>query len=91
MALFCLTVEVIMSLDVQLYVLIGVGGWVKLSSCSVMRRGKYVYPLLNSPLTSASVAYTITCFSILNSVWIGPFAGGMRFGAFPGSAGSELS
>ena len=88
--LFCITVAVTIPSDADLSVLIGVGGWGKLISWSMIRRGTDVCPLLNTPPTSASVADATTCFRILHSVWIGPFAGDRRFGAFYGSAGSEL-
>ena len=67
---------------VELSVFIGVGSWVKPSAWSVIRRGTAVCPLWNSPPTSALAADATTCLSILNSVWIGPFAGGGRFGDF---------
>ena len=88
--LFCLTVAVMMPSAAELYVFIGVGGWVKPSSWSLILRGAAVCPLWNSPPTSASAADATTCLRILNSVWIGPFAGGGRFGDFFGSVGSEL-
>ena len=47
--LFCLTVAVTMPSATELSVFIGVGGWVKLSSWSVILRGIDVYPLWNSP------------------------------------------
>ena len=87
---FCLTVVVTMPLATDLSVLIGVGGWVKPSSWSVMHRGTAVCPLSNSPPNSALAAEATTCLRILHSLWIEPFAGGGRFGAFPGSVGSEL-
>ena len=74
----------------ELSVLIGVGGWVKLSSWSVMLRGTAVCPLWNSPPTYAYAADATTCLRILNYVWVGPFSGGGRFGDFFGSVGSEL-
>ena len=80
--LFCLTVAVTMPLAAELSVFIGVGGWVKPSSWSVILRGTTVCPLWNSPPTSASAADATTCLRILHSVWIGPFAGGRRFGDF---------
>ena len=61
----------------ELSVFIGVGGWVKQSSWSVIFRGTDVFPLWNSPLTSALAADATTCLKILHSVWIGPFAGGV--------------
>ena len=72
----------------ELSVLIGIGGWVKLSSWSVMLRGTAVCPFLNSPPNSDSAAGSTTCFRFLNYVWIDPFNGGGRFGAFARSAGS---
>ena len=74
----------------ELSVFIGVGGWVKSSSWSVIIMGTAVCPLWNSPLTSAFSADATTCLMILHSVWIGPFAGGRRFGYFFGLVGSEL-
>ena len=74
----------------ELSVFIGVGGWLKPSSWSVILRGTVVCPLWNSPPTSASAADATTCLRILHSVWIGPFAGGGRFGDFSGSVGSEM-
>ena len=68
----------------------GVGGWVKPNSWSVIIRGTTVSPLCNSPPTSALAAYATTFVRILHYVWIGPFAGGGRFGYFFGSVGSEL-
>ena len=68
--------------SVELSVFIGVGGWVKPSSWSVIIRGNDVFPLWNIPPTSDSAADATTCLSILHSVWIGPFAGGGRFGDF---------
>ena len=76
--------------DAELSVLIGVYTWGKPSSWRVMRRGESVYPLWNSPLTSASAADATMCFRILHSVWIGPFAGGGGFGDFARSVGSKL-
>ena len=66
------------------------GGWVKSSSWSVIIRGTTVYPLWNSPPTSASSADATTCLRILYSVWIRPFSGGGRFRDFFGLGGSEL-
>ena len=71
-----------MPLDLELSVLVGVDCRLKPSSCSVMRRGTAVLLLWNSPLTSTLAAYTTAYLSILHSVWIGPFAGGGRFGFF---------
>ena len=88
--LFCLIVAVTMPSAAELYVFIGVGGWVKPISRSIIIRGTAVYPLWKSPPTSASAAYATTCLRILHSVWIGPFSGGGRFGEFFGSVGSEL-
>ena len=84
------TVAVTMPPATELSVFIGVGGWVKPISWSVIFRGTAVCPLWNSPLTSASTADATTCLRILHSVWIGPFAGGGRFGDFFGWVGSEL-
>ena len=81
---FCLTVAVTMPSAAELYVLIGVGGWERPSSWSVICRGTAICPFLNSPPTSALVAETTTCLRIIHSVWIGPFAGGGRFGEFSG-------
>ena len=78
-------------LAVELSVFIGVGGWVKPSSWSVILRGTAVCPLCNSPPISDSAADATTCLKILHSVWVGPFYGGRRFGDFLGSVGSELS
>ena len=88
--LFCLTVAVTMPSAAELSGFIGVGGWVKPSSWSVIPRGTAVCPLWNSPSTSASAADANTYLRILHSVWIGPFAGGGRIGDFFGSVGSEL-
>ena len=88
--LFFLTVAVTMPLAAESSVFIGVGGWVKPSSWSVILRGTAACPLWNSPPTSALDADATTCLRILHSVWIGPFAGGERFGDFFGSVGSEL-
>ena len=82
--LFCLTAVVTMPLDAKLSVLIGVGGWVKPSSWSVICRGTDVCPLWNSPTTSASAVDAATCLRIPHSVWIGKFSGGGRFGYFKG-------
>ena len=82
--LFCLTVAVTIPLAAELSVFIGVGGWVKLSSWSVIHRGADVCPLWNSPPTSASATDATTCLRILYSVWIGTFAGGGRFGDLSG-------
>ena len=88
--LFFITVVVTMPSAAELSVFIGVGGWVKPSSWSVILRGTVVWPLWNSPLTSDSAADATTCLRILYSVWIGTFSGGGRFGDFFGSVGSEL-
>ena len=74
----------------ELSILIGVGGWVKVSSWSVILWGTAVCPLWNSPPTSDLAADATTCLRILHSVWIGSFAGGGRFGDVFGSVGSEL-
>ena len=79
-----------MPLAAELYVLIGVGGWGKQISWSVMRRGTAVFPLCNSPPTSDLTVDSTTCFRILYSVWIRTFSGGGRFGDFVGSVGSEI-
>ena len=79
-----------MPLAAELYDFIGVGGWVKLSSWIVTLKGTAVYPIWSSPPTSASAADATTCLRILHSVWIGPFAGGRRFGDFFRSVVSEL-
>ena len=88
--LFCLTVAVTMTLAAELSVFIGVGGWVKQSSWSVILRGTAVFPLWNSPPTPALAVDATTCLRIMYSVWIGQFSGGGRFGDFFGSVGSEL-
>ena len=62
----------------------------KPSSWNVILSGTAVCPLWNSPPTSALAADATTCLRILHSVWIGPFAGGGRFGDFSGLVGSEL-
>ena len=80
--LFCITVAVNMPSAAELHVFIMVGGWVEPSSWSVILRGTTVCPLWNSPRNYASAAETTTCLRILNSIWIGPFAGGGRFGDF---------
>ena len=79
-----------MPLAAELSVFIGVGGWVKPSSWSVILRCTAVCSLWNSPLTYALAVDATICLRILNSVWIGPFAGGGRFGDFFGLVGSEL-
>ena len=56
----------------------------------MMQLGIDVFPLCNSPRTSALAADATTCFRILHSVWIGTFSGGGRFGAFSGSVGIEV-
>ena len=88
--IFCLTVAVTMPSAVELTVFIGVGGWLKSSSWSEIHTSTAVCPLWNSPPTSALAADATTCLSILHSVWVGPFAGGGRFGDFFGSVGSDL-
>ena len=88
--LFCVTVAVEMPLAAELSVFIGVGGWVKPSLWSVVIRSTAVCPLWNIPPTSPSAADATTCLMILHSVWIGPFAGGGRFGDFSGLVVSEL-
>ena len=89
--LFCLNVAVTMPSAAELSVFIGVGGWVKPSSWSVIIRGTAVCPLWNSPPASASATDATICLRILYSMWIGPFASGGRFRDFFGSVGSELS
>ena len=89
--LFCLTVAVTMPLAAELSVFIGFGGWVKPSSWSIILRGTAVCPLWNNPLTSDLAEDATICLMILHSVWIGPFAGGRRFGDCFGLVGSELS
>ena len=71
-----------MPLAAELSVFIGVVGWVKPSSWSVILRGTNVCPFWKSPLTSDAAAVATTCLRILHSVWIGPFAGDGRFGYF---------
>ena len=82
---FCLTVAVKMPPATEFSVFIGVSGWGKLSSW-----GTDVFPLCNSPPTSASDADATTCFRILHSVWVGPFAGDRRFVDYSWSTRSEL-
>ena len=82
--LSCLTISATMTFSMKLYVLIGVGGWVKSSSWNVISRGTAVCPLWNSSPTSDLDADATTCFRILHSVWIGKFSGGGRFRAFAG-------
>ena len=89
--IFNLTIAVTVPPAAEFYVLIGVGGWVRLSSWSVMPRGTAVCPLWNSPLTSASAADATKSLRILHFIWIGPFAGDGRFGDFYGWVGSEIS
>ena len=74
----------------ELSVFIGVGGWLKLISWSVILRGATVCPLWNSPPTYASATDATTCLRIVHSVWIEPFAGGGRFEDFFGLVGSEM-
>ena len=74
---------------VELSVFIGVGGWVKPITWSVILMSTAVCPLWNNPLTSASDADATTYLRILHSMWIGPFSGGGRFGEFFGLVGSE--
>ena len=90
LGLYFIVVAVTMPSAADLYVFIGVGGWVKQSSRSVILRGTAVFPLCNSSPTSASAADATTCLRIMHSVWIGPFAGGGRFEDFFGLVGSEL-
>ena len=79
-----------MPLAAELSVFIGVGGRVKPSSWSLILGGASGFPLWNSPPTSSSAADATTCLRILHYLWIGPFAGGRRFGDFFGLVGSEL-
>ena len=88
--IFYLTVAVTMSLAAELSVFIGVGGWVKPSSWSVILRCTAVCPLWNIPPTSVLAADATTCLRIMHSVCIRPFAGGGRLGYFFGSVGSDL-
>ena len=88
--IFCITVAVKIPLATELSVLIGVDGWVKPSSWSLMRRGIAVCPFWSIPPNPASAADATTCLRILHSVWIGPFAGGERFEAYYGLVGSDL-
>ena len=85
-----LTVAVTMPLAAELSFFIGVDGWLKLSSWSLICRSTDVCPLWKSPTTSASAMEATMCLSILHSVCIGPFDGGGRFGDFFRSVGSEL-
>ena len=75
---------------VELSVFITVGGWVKPSSWSVIIRGTDVFPLWNSPPTSALATDATTSLRILHYVWIEPFTGGGWFGDFFGLVGSDL-
>ena len=68
----------------ELSIFIGVGGWVKPISWSVILRSAAVCPLLNSLPTYYLAVDATTCLRILNSVWIGPFSGDGRFGDFSG-------
>ena len=74
----------------ELSVLIGVGGWIKLSSWSLMRRVTAALPFWNNPPNSDLASDANTCLRILHSVWIGTFAGGGRFGDCSGSVGIDL-
>ena len=80
--LFCLTVAVTMPSAAELSVFIGVGGWLKPSSWSVILRGTNICPLWNSPPVYALAVEATTYLRILHFVWIGPFAGGRWFGDF---------
>ena len=82
--LFGLTVAVVIPSAAELSVFIGVGGWVKPSSQSVILRGTAFYPFWNSTPSSALAAEATTHLRILHSVWIGSFDGGGRFGDFSG-------
>ena len=88
--IFFLTVAVTTPLAAELSVFIGVGSWVKPSSWGVILRGAAVCPLWNIPPTSASAADDTTCLRILHSVWMGPFAGGGRFGNIFGLVGTGM-
>ena len=88
--LSCITVAATMPSAAELSIFIGVGGWVKPNSWSVILRVDAVCPLWNSPPTSALVADATTCLRILYYVWIWPFSGGGGFGVVFGSVGSEL-
>ena len=88
--LFGLTVVVKMLLAAELSVLIGVSGKVKPSSWSVICRSTAVCPLWSIPPTYALAADATTCFRILHSVSIGPFAGVRRLGDFSRLVVSEL-
>ena len=88
--IFCLTLVVTMPSAAELSVFIGVVSWVKPSSWSVILSGTAVCLLWNSPPTYALALDATTCLRILHSAWIGPFAGGRRFGNFSGSVGSDL-
>ena len=88
--LFCLTVAVTMPSAAELSVLIGVGGRVKPSPWSVIHRGTAVLQLWNSPPTSSLAVDATVCYRIIHPTWIGPFAGGGRFGDFFGSVSSEI-
>ena len=81
---FYLTAVVTMPSDAELSVLIGVDGWRKASSWSVIHRGTVVCPLWNSPPTFDLDADATKCFRILHLVFIGPFSGGRRFRLFSG-------
>ena len=69
--------------------LIGVGGGGKPRLLRVMRRGIAFIPFWKSPPSSALALKSITCLSILHSLWIGTFDGGGRFGYFAGFFGIE--
>ena len=71
-----------MPLDAELSVLIGVVGWVKPSSRSVMHMGTTVYTFWNSTPTYSLARDATTCFRILHFLLIWPFSGGRRFVAF---------
>ena len=55
-----------------------------------MRRGTAVLPLCKSPPTYYSIVEVTTCISILHSLWIGPFSGGVRCGFFVESDGWDI-
>ena len=52
--------------------------------------GYSCFPIVEQSLNSALATDATVYFRILHSVWIGPLAGGGRFGDFSGSVGSEL-
>ena len=62
--------------------MVGVCGWGKPSSLRVMRRGTDVCQLWKIPPTYSLAVEDTTCLSILYYVWVVPFDGGGRCGAF---------